>query len=479
MTPSTVPTARDHPALERNALVILAACASLITADSLGLAWLRSPLLGVPAGLWVLALALLAFNLFPRLRRHASAAVPSPSPLFRPAAHGLARAMETTHRAARRTAIRLGLSSRRVRDAEHAIARLHAIIPWPARPGCVRLELPDHLARHLAGEPSRLPIDFVRAPGDRAELLDAVVRLGPLGQILITTPRLAQANALTETQADWAAPGPLTHAGLFPPCIRAHAATVVGLDLDRAGDRAALRLAIELFVALRRDPLQLQLADRLAGTLPFDTPDRSHQQRIDEILVALADASVTSEQGPDHPFAAIAARLVSARLTSDACTLDLSDRRLRLENAVAARHPDPVLLLRLAALRAADLDDDAAINAMIRADRLIRARQPGFASLENLAFLQSELEHSPDTALCLGRVAAGIALLASTTPPSRLDFLRTDVLDDLRHTPRLLGRDHDVAFMHRVFRAIEQSRENAAPEPATAPASPPEPAIAA
>jgi len=31
----------------------------------------------------------------------------------------------------------------------------------------------------------------------------------------------------------------------------------------------------------------------------------------------------------------------------------------------------------------------------------------------------------------------------------------------------------------RVFRAIEQSRENAAPEPATAPASPPEPAIAA
>ena len=72
--------------------------------------------------------------------------------------------------------------------------------------------------------------------------------------------------------------------------------------------------------------------------------------------------------------------------------------------------------------------------------------------------LSCELEHGPYSPMTLGRVAAGICLLCASSPTERLAYLRDDLLEDMRYSGWLVGRDTERAVLIDVFRAIERAR---------------------
>jgi len=454
------------------ALGAIAACACLVTADYLGLSMLRSSVWGLPAGLWFLVLWIGSFTLMPWLRaRRFPEPAPSGNLLLQPASVLLTRAAAPAYRSLTTVARGLGIAPHRLAQCDVVLSRLHAAVPWPVRPPKVLLDLPPGMLRRLDSAEGVMPVDWrPLTHASRADAHDATVLQGALGQIVLT----GTGHGPARRDSDWSGPAAYTHAGLFPPSITTDQATIVGLDLDDPTDVRVLRLATELFVALRRDAQDVPFSARLAGVLPIGAENLDPQATIDHLLIAAAQECLASPAGPDHVLGATIARLASARFTSDACTLELPARRDWTERLVLAQEPDPILLLRLAATRVAALDDAAALDAIAQADELIRARRLPFAAPQNLGFLQSEIDHSPDTAIRFGRVVAGISLLIATVPPGRVPFLKDDLLDDLRHTPWLLGRDHDLALIHRVLRALERSRETP-----SQPAKLIEPAIAA
>ena len=94
---------------------------------------------------------------------------------------------------------------------------------------------------------------------------------------------------------------------------------------------------------------------------------------------------------------------------------------------------------------------------LLRADRLIRQRGT-FEGLDHMKLLQAELEHGTFGGMTIGRVAAGICLACAVTPADRIMFLRDDLLDDLRLSSYLVGRDREHAILIDVFRQLERNR---------------------
>ena len=166
-------------------------------------------------------------------------------------------------------------------------------------------------------------------------------------------------------------------------------------------------------------------------------------------MLELAGALVAA--GPSQtPIAKAAGRAASAWLAATEAWLDLTVRRQGIEAALVAVGPEPELLLRAAALRLAMFEDDCAFSALTDAERTIRSgTHPTMG--EHLAFLQAELELGTPSPVTLGRVAAGICLVCSTSPRERVAFIRGDIMDDVRHSAWLVGRDQDRAVLGEVF----------------------------
>ncbi|MCA9298020.1 MAG: hypothetical protein KDA28_03080, partial [Phycisphaerales bacterium] len=122
--------------------------------------------------------------------------------------------------------------------------------------------------------------------------------------------------------------------------------------------------------------------------------------------------------------------------------------------------PDsPEVLLRLAAVRFADLDDHAGFQALVKADQMLR-ETPNLPSIEHLPLLEHEIRHPDEGPMMLGRIASGICLACASIPRERIPYVREDVMDDVRFSKWLVGRDPDRQLLDQVFRVLEGCPED-------------------
>src|SRR5690606_34391488 len=116
---------------------------------------------------------------------------------------------------------------------------------------------------------------------------------------------------------------------------------------------------------------------------------------------------------------------------------------------------EPGALLRCAAAHFAAYEDDAGMLCLHRAARAL-AGQETFGDTD--AWLHAEIVSGADSALTVGRAAAGIWLACAVAKLDRLEFLRDDIDEDLRDAGWLIGRDQDHLLLRRVTRAALAAR---------------------
>lgn len=326
------------------------------------------------------------------------------------------------------------------------------------RPLRIGLMLEDRHAERLA-DSTLWDVDWLRAEGTSPALalseqdFDAVVTHAGEDAPESLVVRTREHAAREAGWFDWGAARPMTYFSIFPLRLDASRVTLPGLvrSLDR-GDTPALTIArrvIRLAALLSRSPSRLTLADRLSGRAAI-----VRGARPDLAADALREAAEL--MGEDvTPAERAAARVASAWIATDALP-DLE--RCRLADLVArAAGDEPEVMLRVAAVRLSLLDEHLGIDALTRADRMIRQRGT-LGGLDHLKLLQAELEHGTFGDMTLGRVAAGVCLACAATPADRIAFLKDDLLEDFRFSHYLTGRDQEHAILLEVFRELERNR---------------------
>ncbi len=517
MTDSFTQGTGRAPAFPGFASPVLAAlagsCMAVGTTAWLGAEWLRQSVVGLPAGAWVILLATAGTAALRHLRRRGElgaasfaawtapsvgASAPRSAPMTTPVAPGgvrlflasddpddaseagpapsapIAASVPATPTVGDHAG-RLGRSawssvSRAARAAGlgEAVERVEGGLgAWidraRGRQGALRIGIdasPD-LGAALTRAPGALPIAWARVPrggDDQADLarhrLDALVRQPDHGPVRIVTPELPGKDA---AWFDWSEQPPLAYASVFPARIDPCRITLSdGEDAGHAPE--LLRGLVEAAAALSRTPARLDLADRISGRRILPDPG-PHGAPGEGVLLRLLELVVSSERARAHTHAArTGARVVGAWACTSDGWIDMATRRRGVEVAGALLPDDPAALLRLAAVRFADTDDERAFDAMLRAYRALRDASAEVVG-DPLAFLQSEIEHGLPGPMTLGRVASGIGLLCATTPPDRLSLVRDDLLDDMRYSGWLVGRDQDRAVLIEVFRRLESGTE--------------------
>jgi hypothetical protein len=260
---------------------------------------------------------------------------------------------------------------------------------------------------------------------------------------------------------DWSTPRPLTYAALFPVRVDVSRVTLESVDLAREQQANLLASALRAAAVLSRCPSRLRLSDHLTGRLPSARRDeavRTPNSLADRSMLELVDALVASGSDPS-PVARAAGRVVSAWLASTEAWLDLDLRRKGVEAALSVVGEEPEILLRAAAVRLAMFEDDAAFDLFRTAERIIRSGTHPTLE-EHLAFLQAELELGSPNPLTLGRVASGICLVCATSPREKVAFIRGDIMDDVRHSAWLVGRDQDRQVLREVFSLMGADQPN-------------------
>ena len=489
------------------ALAVLACVSAVLAAWAMGATWLGATVLGVPLGIWFAAIGAPVFvavvkhrhRVVPveRVRAFRNIILPSVWPTDAPTAfiwNALADRAEPV------------ASFLKDRGLESAATRWLLRLPWPTRSVTIGLCLPDAIAEAIIETPCSASrrVDWVRLDSESGEAretetphssrqvwLDAVVRYDD-GRLTVECPERFGHDA---AWYDWARPRPLTLASVFP--FRYDPARIT-IDLDstssdtRTEDTRVLRDLIEAAAVLSRTPDRLSIADLIAGRRPLkpilgwniDTDHTSNglgatqpamiatRQHESEIIRALGEA-LRRSHGRDRGIHRIAARVVSAWSVHEPGVQSVinDEERIRLASlaAGALRHePEPEL--RVGALRLATGDDDNAFTSLLDAERVLRDRYiaehdeddgaspEARAASDQAALVQAYIEHGSDDDLTLGRVAAGIVLLAAGTDTERLAFMRDDLIDEFRYAGWLVGRDNDEFVLRKLFREIEYAR---------------------
>jgi hypothetical protein len=288
-----------------------------------------------------------------------------------------------------------------------------------------------------------IPVQWVAvppAPDDQMELqrlnLDALIRQPGFEPTRVVS---RENPGRDSAWYDWSSPRPLTFASLFPSRI----------------DPAA--------AVLSRTPARLTLPDRLRGRRPLSASVapaiQPAQPPADRCVLDLAELLASNPCAPNTAARKAAARVVSAWMATTDAWVDLAVRRRAAEAALSILGDEPEVLLRAAAVRLAACDDGSALELILRAERIIRAANPEPVT-DHLAFLQSEVEMGLPGPMTLGRVAAGICLVCATSPPEHLAYIRGDVMDDVRYSAWLVGRDPDRAMLDEIFRNLELARKS-------------------
>jgi hypothetical protein len=339
-------------------------------------------------------------------------------------------------------------------------------LQWPSAPVRIGLDAAPEVARTLAAQQSPVPAHWLPVPsgGDEQGLLerfrlDALVRHDASGAVRIVTPEGIGREA---SWFDWGLARPLCFANVFPALLDPAQMTLETVDF---GDPAETRLVgamTRAAAALARSPHRLDFGDRLRGRRPASRSASGPRATAamwpaEECLFDIASLlEHRMPDGSDSPAWRAAARIASAFLAATEAPIDLEARRRGIDACLRILPEEPEVLLRAAALRFATWDDRSALEALVRADRAIRAA--GEHGMDQLPFLQSELEMGLPGPFTLGRVAAGICLVCSSSPVERLGHIRGDVLDDMRYSAWLVGRDQDRAALVEVFRVLERER---------------------
>jgi hypothetical protein len=484
-------------------MLLMASCGTVATATYLGADWLRTPVLALPTGIWLIGIVqAAACALWQRQDSSAmTAALPAPASLpistaaaalvatpaltlTRPATPGeaasgrgilaldllppLGRIAAASFDIAKAAAAGLHVPTDRIAGFEDDIGARLDRQPIIQRPLRIGVDVESELARILATAAlvPGAPIEWIPMTAgieDAVDLhryrLDAIVRRRDTGLRIVTLEHEGRDAAWF----DWASQRPLSYASVFP--LRIDPAQVSLIDVE-AGDVEQARLiaqVAQLAAALSRTPLRLTLSDRLfgrramAGLPPASSDLRNAPAPADECMRILADQVASWDSTESCSVRRAAARAASAWVATTESWLDVGFRRRTVEAAAMMLPTEPEVQLRLAAIRFASGDDQAGYKALCTADRLIR-EQGHEQIVDHLAFLEAELELGAPGPMTLGRVAAGICLVCAGSPAERIAYIRGDLLDDIRYSSWLVGRDQDRAVLMGVFRVLEQSR---------------------
>lgn len=434
---------------------VLAACACVATARYLGADWLTETSLGLPMGAWIVVLAG-AWNGAVRASRerrrraairdiHRAWAWPN-SPI-------ISAIMKVGADVAERSCALLGV------DAQN-VAAWHDSIAWPQCPLRVGLAIDGEPANLIMHGPGAAGIEFVPCDADSGDQsLDALV-LPAEGGVCVRT---LATDARDAAWFDWGADRPLSYLSLFPVRIDPELVTITDQRGVPMGSSAMLSQIVRAAALFSRSAPRLSLHDRLTGRRPVgESRGRGQLESLDACMERMAE-QIQTHTNPSElsPADRVACRAVSAWLATTGPIDQV--RRLSLMECVAKLIGDePETMLRLAAVRIASMEDEGGIEAIVAADKLLRQRE-AHISPEQASMLSCELEHGPYSPMTLGRVAAGICLLCATSPTERLAYLRDDLLEDMRYSGWLVGRDTERALLIDVFRAIERARRSESP----------------
>ncbi len=470
------------------AVVLCASAAIVITAHLLGARWLSAPLLGLPFGLWIIALVFVLWrrgwlNLLDtamplRARRPRLDLSPVTerkiAPLLRPWIAGTTAAgnvLRSLWSLDRTSFDEIGDSMTRALDGR----------PELADPIHIAIKGTRSQAEPLRDQHAAVPVrwQLLEASDDTNEHeFDLVFQFDAEQGGIATLPEHDHRSA---TWFDWAKPRPLSFASVFPH-QNDPAQFTVGV-LPTVDEPNPLIGAMLVAAAVQgRVPSRLTLFDRLRGRIPLDGEEMpgtvdpgafraKAMRRIHELLVQSDPANATVIERT-------AASILNAWLVTPSARIDIEERRDMMERSCLFIPDRPEAWLRLAAVRIADLDDKAGIEAILRAEPLVRATREQLI-FDQTEFVQSELELGGAGSMTLGRVAAGFCLLAGQHEFERLEFLRDDLLEELDHVGWLVGRDQDTNLLRNIMNELHRVRRaesRGLPKPFTQTTTPAKPA---
>ena len=339
---------------------------------------------------------------------------------------------------------------------------------WPVQPLRIGLSMSPEAARAFVEARGAGGVTFFRLPWSlspnaamKTHRLDAVLCLQGEGLVVHTPESKGQDAAWF----DWGTPRPLSFSSIYSRRVDPARVTLNGVDTTCPATVAFARAIAEAAAASARCGSRLSISDRLSGRRPTDEPPR-----CDEFGVIRAGggmmsafrrlATLVGEVPPGthaDSVRRVAARVVSAWFAACPDELQPGERREALESAAKLAGDEPEVMLRLAAVRIADMDDHAGLDALRRADRMLRDL-PTLPGTDHAAFVQAELDARRHDAMSLGRVATGVVLSCASLSIEKLVYTQDDLLDELRFAEWLVGRDQDRALLINLTRELVRHR---------------------
>ncbi len=487
--------------------VVLAGCGLVVTGHLLGVAWLREPVLGLPAGLWFIGLisvlctgpvrarlaewlerllAMVGSGGTARQIETGASAGSSPSrasdhagagwwPRNRVASVCLDGATRVLAAMVQLAWLPLwGGEFSVIGGARQRFERWIVGAAFPTRPLRIGLCLPDDEADALVetdGQNGTTRVEWFRlgqwddpVGACRRHLFDAAVYHDGEGPVRIVTLERPGHSASVVEWADLV--GELTFGKLFPGRVDAAAVVLEGAGSARVREGAGLlRALVEAAATLARSEHRLTLSDRVLGRRPTDVIERPGGLALWKSSRTAAAAAMervaqqaAAQAGLWPEAAAIGVDAASAYFVS-APGMSPSERLEGLRAVAEAGLLSGKTALRLGATNIAALEDDKGMEWLVRADALLRDGSTTLAALDHAAFLESELSHGSEDPMGVGRAAAGICLVCAATPPERLPFVRDDMLEEMAYAGWLVGRDQDRGLLIRVFMEIERAHD--------------------
>lgn len=338
---------------------------------------------------------------------------------------------------------------------------------WPVRPLRVGVDLHSDLAASLIRAGAGLGIEWVpvgAGSDDRRECasqrLDGVVRLDAVGDICFRTAEHPEREA---GWYDWSRPLPLSYSSVFPMRIDPCMVTLSrGWGFEPAEARLISRL-IQAAAILSRTRSRLGVTDRLHGRVPVELcggGEAGDLLRANALVVHAVSnlaESVCRDRSADAFALKAAARVVGAWASTTDVPVDPEVRREAAESALRVLEGEPEAILRAVATRFATYDDDAAFAGALEAERVIRERGEG-PILDPLAFIEAEIELGLPGPVTFGRVAAGLSLVCASTEDAKLDYVCDDLVEEMRYSGWLIGRDADRRVLIELLRVLQKAR---------------------
>lgn len=479
--------------------LLLAACGLVVTGHLLGVAWLSESVLGLPAGLWSIGLAMGIWS--EPVRRCLAEWAERVWGLFEHSARATAIESDGTEPPAETSlgwwprhqvgAVCLDAATR----AAACVVRVAWLPIWggelsvagdlrqrfehwlegltlPTRPLRVGLCMPDDEAEALVAAAGVSRVEWFRLSSwedpqsaCRKHLFDAVVFHDSEGPVRVVT---LERPGYTAGVVEWAdLRGELTFGKLFPSLVDPAAVVIEGATRTRVREGAdLLRALVEAAATLARSERRLILADRVLGRRATDVIERPgglslwrSQRSVAAVVMThlVRTAGVQTSAWPEA--AAIAADAGSAFFMAMP-DMAPTERREGMLAAAEGGTIGATTALRLGAACIGALEDDEAMSWLVRADAMLRDGSTPLAKLDHAAFLESELVCGSENPMSVGRAAAGICLVCAAMAPERVRFLRDDMLEEMAYAGWLVGRDQDRGVLIRVFLEIEHAHDS-------------------